>query len=69
MGKTAISSLEKDMQYQIRHVAVDRVRVGEFSDITVTENVSGSWPGHPVVLSADRNSDSLTWRRPAEAVR
>ncbi|CAB1332552.1 unnamed protein product [Coregonus sp. 'balchen'] len=62
-----ISGLERDTQFQIRHVAVDRVGVGEFSDITVTETVSGSGPGHPIVLSADRNSDSLSWCSQAEA--
>uniref|UniRef100_A0A4W5QW00 B30.2/SPRY domain-containing protein n=1 Tax=Hucho hucho TaxID=62062 RepID=A0A4W5QW00_9TELE len=43
-------------------------KLNEFSDITVTETGSGSEPGRPVVQSADRNSVSLTWRRPAEAL-
>eukprot|EP00063_Salmo_salar_P025243 XP_014000078.1 PREDICTED: uncharacterized protein LOC106571461 isoform X1 [Salmo salar] len=63
-----ISGLERDTQYQIRHRAEDMAGVtSEFSDITVTETGSGSEPGRPVVQSADRNSVSLTWRRPAEA--
>ncbi|CAB1339132.1 unnamed protein product, partial [Coregonus sp. 'balchen'] len=61
MGKSDIRPGERETQYQIRHRAEDR-----FSDIIVTETGSGSGPGRPVVQSADRNSVSLTWRRPAE---
>uniref|UniRef100_A0A8C7L8M3 Fibronectin type-III domain-containing protein n=1 Tax=Oncorhynchus kisutch TaxID=8019 RepID=A0A8C7L8M3_ONCKI len=65
-----ISGLERDTQYQIRHRAEDMAGVtSEFSDITVAETGSGSEPGRPVVQSADRNSVTLTWRRPVEAAK